>query len=712
MKTTTAERMRPGLGKRFPLSSWIIMLPGSIIIALLLELSLRRSIPATFSFIATNPLGFLLGCAVVALTLAIALMFRKRLFTLTLVGILWTAVGIANFLVMLHRTGQPLSAADLKVNTAAIMIAPVYYKWWQLVGLGLLIASVLTGLVLLAVKSPKYRRNLKRAFLRLAASALALCALLFICWEGGYVKRSLKPSLYRSYMDYGFAWCFAYSVFDTGIREPVDYSSTAVSDIGSGIDISVETTEEPPADHGFVEEFREFVRSGLFNQTPEIYSAEAVETIETLVRSREEHESSQPAPNFIFIQLESFFDPLTLTDFEIEGDPIPCFRSLSEKYTSGKLSVPTVSGGTANTEFEVLTGCNLDFFGAGEMPFYTVAKDNVCESLAADLKTRGLYSTLLHNYTGSFYGRNTVYSNLCFDRFVSVEYMNGYDVTQKGWAKDSILTKYILDSLSTTDERDFVYVVTVQSHGAYPALEGEAPRFNVTRAPGDSEKASMEYYLNQIYEVDGFIRDLTQALQSYEEPVMLVMYGDHLPGLGFEAENLADGDLYSTPYVIWTNYEAEKADADIEAYQLGAYALGLADVHSGVMVRFHQNRMGQPQYMEELEVLEYDIMYGKRYVYGGKELSRTSEMRYGIEPITIMSVYQQGENLFVSGSGFTADSVIYQQEKSLDTIFVNDTLLIAPGSSAADGPVQVCQIAADNAILSSAQLEEAGSPAQ
>ena len=228
-----------------------------------------------------------------------------------------------------------------------------------------------------------------------------------ICWEGGYVKRTLRPLIYRAYQDYGFAYCFAYSIFDNGMGEPEAYSPVAVSDIGTGIDIEVEPSEETekkPA--GFVEDFKEFVRYNLFSSEPESYTAEAVGTIKQLIKRPDGDNENADVPNYIFVQLESFFDPLTLTDFEIVGDPIPVFRGLMEKYTSGKLYVPTVSGGTANTEFEVLTGCNLDFFGVGEIPFYTVAKNGVIESLATDLKTLGLSTTMLHNYTGSFYDRN------------------------------------------------------------------------------------------------------------------------------------------------------------------------------------------------------------------------------------------------------------------------------------------------------------------
>ena len=52
------------------------------------------------------------------------------------------------------------------------------------------------------------------------------------------------------------------------------------------------------------------------------------------------------------------------------------------------LTVPVVGAGTANTEFEVLTGMSSRFFGPGEYPFQTCLKDQTVESVA--------YLSLIH----------------------------------------------------------------------------------------------------------------------------------------------------------------------------------------------------------------------------------------------------------------------------------------------------------------------------
>ena len=715
MKKDATYSMRPALGRKAPVSGLLISTAGSLLITLIIEALFRRSVVDVFMFIAGNPLAFMLDWLVVAFTFCAALAFRKKLFTMTLACVFWLGIGIANWLVMTHRTANPLSSADLQLNMAAILIAPVYYEWWEMMLGGILAVGLITGLVFLAVKAPRYRRETKPALWRLGVCAVLLAACLMTCVGKGYVTTSLRPSLYDAYTRNGFAYSFVYSFFDNGIRKPGEYSDEIVREIGDDIDINVETQEEAPEDGqpvdegesaGMLEHFRQFIASVSLSETPEGYTAEAVDTIRGLIAGGSTVDG-QELPNVIFVQLESFFDPTKLTSYEFDTDPIPNFRALTQTCSAGKLYVPVVAGGTANTEFEVLTGCDLDFFGAGEFPYYSVLKENVFESLATDLKARGFTATLLHDFTGSFYSRNVVYSNLCFDRFVSLEYMDGYDLTEHSWARDEILGKYISDSLTTTPGRDFLYAITVQTHGSYAAGKDFEPTVRVTKAPGDRQKSEMEFYLAQMHEVDAFIGELTEMLAEYPEDVMLVLYCDHLPGIEFDVEDLSDGELYATPYVIWTNFDMEKQDADVEAYQLGAYAMSRVNMDGGVMIRFHQSQHDKGDYLDNLLILQYDLMYGQRYAYGGRVLERSDEMTFGLAEITADSACCRDGSLFVYGRGFTPSSRIFIDGNRQDTIFVNSGILVVPDTELdGDETVSVGQVCADLTVLSETQVKE------
>ena len=209
-------------------------------------------------------------------------------------------------------------------------------------------------------------------------------------------------------------------------------------------------------------------------------------------------DSSTTTPNIIFVQLESFFDVNAINDITLAENPIPYFTKLYNENISGYLTVPTIGAGTINTEFEILTGMSMEYFGAGEYPYKTALKSSTCESVCYNLKKLGYTTSAIHNHQGSFYGRNTTYTHLGFDRFTSIEYMNGVEYTPKDWAKDRILTSQIKEILDSTKQHDFVFAVSVQGHGVYPG-DIEEDDFE-TVIPGNPEdpayESKIEYYIS------------------------------------------------------------------------------------------------------------------------------------------------------------------------------------------------------------------------
>ena len=183
----------------------------------------------------------------------------------------------------------------------------------------------------------------------------------------------------------------------------------------------------------------------------------------------EQKEDDTVKPNIIFLQLESFFDPELVNFLNISEDPIPYYRQLMKDYSSGYLRVPVVGAGTANTEFETISGMSLRYFGAGEYPYKSVLSEETCESAPYVLKNLGYATHAIHNNEANFYSRRSVFSRLGFDTFTSEEYMPDIsDVTATGWVKDHILTKEIIKTLDATDEPDYIYTISVQGHGDYP----------------------------------------------------------------------------------------------------------------------------------------------------------------------------------------------------------------------------------------------------
>ncbi|NLD11044.1 MAG: LTA synthase family protein, partial [Clostridiales bacterium] len=382
-------------------------------------------------------------------------------------------------------------------------------------------------------------------------------------------------------------------------------------------------------------------------------------------------------PNILFLQLESFVDPELFTDVKYSQDPIPYYRSLMKKYSSGSLTVPACGAGTANTEFEVMTGLSVKFFGPGEYPFKSVLKDKAAESVATDLKSIGYSTHAIHNHRALFYNRNTVFKNLGYDTFTSVEYMSDVQKTPKGWAKDTILTSQITDALKSTKTKDYIYTISVQGHGKYPSEKMIAnPKIKVTSAPDEETKNKYEYYVNQVYEMDKFVKKLTQTLSNYDEKVVLVMYGDHIPALDVTEDTYKAKNLYQTQYVIWSNYKMTKEDKDLYAYQLSADVLNRVGIHTGTTIKYHQDtNHSSKSYLKNLKLLGYDMLYGKDYIYGGSNPFKASKMKMGVKNIKIDKVVNVGGKYYIKGQNFTEYSKVTLDGKTLKTVYLSPNLL-------------------------------------
>ena len=117
------------------------------------------------------------------------------------------------------------------------------------------------------------------------------------------------------------------------------------------------------------------------------------------------------------------------------------------------------------------------------------------------------------------------------------------------------------------------------------------------RNPMDLKNA-FEYYISQLKETDDFLGELLAALQNYPEPVVLVIYGDHLPALDFQEEEFRSGSLLTTEYVIWSNdNRIAKENRNITAYQLSSYTLSRCGISSGLLTRFHQQHAQDEDYL-------------------------------------------------------------------------------------------------------------------
>jgi len=247
----------------------------------------------------------------------------------------------------------------------------------------------------------------------------------------------------------------------------------------------------------------------------------------------------------------------------------------------------------------------------------------------------------------------------------------------------------------------------VQGHGSYPTTQVLTdPAITVKNAATEEEKWQWEYYVNQVYEMDQFIGTFLKKMESYDEDVVVVIYGDHLPAItGISDDNLSGRTMYQTEYVMWSNFKMAKEDKDLATYQLSAYVLDRLDIHQGTLVTYHQKYRDSNTYMKDLEALEYDMLYGKRYIYNGTSPFKKVDMKMGVKDITVKKVIQIGDKYYIKGENFTPYSKINLDGKILKTIYLSPTVLglLEKVDASAVDRMKVSQVESNKEILSTSE---------
>lgn len=656
MKQKTKENLKSI--RSYMINNYLI----SVLLILVIEVLARHSLTDGIRFVWDHPFLTLLSAAILTAFYALALLVPKRNFVWLCITVVIVGLAVTNSILLCFRI-TPLAATDIALLTSVFEIMGIYLTVWQIILLVLLVLVVIAGLIYLGIRMKKQVYHPLLAVCNAVISILAVVLMIHIGDARGWLQTEFA-NLPDAYADNGFVYCFTRSLFDRGISKPDTYDEDTVDNILE--DMKKQTTNE-------VEE----------------------------------------KPNIIFIQLESFMDLKRMQGVTYSEEPTPVYSSLRKTCPGGFLKVPSVGAGTANTEFEILTGMTLDYFGAGEYPYKTVLQDETCESMAYNLRELGYRTGVLHNNTGSFYSRNKVFANLGFDYFVSSEYMENLSYNPIGWAKDKVLTGQIQHILKSTSEPDLIYTITVQDHGKYPTELLENPHIKVSGfAPEDEERQNaFTYYVNQCHETDAFLGSLIATLNAFEEPVVLVLYGDHLPNLDITEEELASGNLFQTEYVIWSNkkmledYELSKKNENLYAYQLSAHVLKLFGMNNGLLTKFHQMYHNYDNYKSNLKILQYDMLYGKKKVYDGLSPYEPTDLQMGFDPIRITDVSSVGGSVYVMGKNFTESSFVFIDGKKQDTVFLNEnTLMVSDKELEGGEEVYVAQLTDVSAQLSSTEV--------
>ncbi|MEI3174772.1 MAG: LTA synthase family protein [Lachnospiraceae bacterium] len=675
----------------------------------------RHSFLEACSFVVDRNLVFLYNSLIVFASLLLVYTVRRRALLRTVISVFWLFLGIINGCILAKRV-SPFSFTDLKMVGDLFTMQSNYFTAGEAILVIVGVSLVLLFLVVLWFKGPKFQGKTHRVFgLVMTAAVVMMIPTVTDAAVSNNILTNYFENLAQGYKDYGFVYSFSSSVLDRGMSTPSDYSEEAVDAVLAKIGVedtdtklaqaSAETEEnKASSDQGQTEERKTGTEASKTDASGLLIKGEMQaafvpeESVKTAAAREDGQADGQTEasvgdtgktqtgvtaghPNIICILLESFIDPELVNFLELSDEVVPNFHKLYQNYTSGYLEVPVVGAGTANTEFEILTGMGMQFFGLGEYPYKTILKQTNCESIASDLSEIGYGTHVVHNNGGNFYSRRNAFSMMGFDTFTSKEMMDIREYTPLGtWPKDEILIGEVEKALDyTPDQPDFVYTITVGSHGDYPQEKVlDDPEIQVSGVEDEGMHYAWEYYVNMVHETDKFIGDLIEMLSERDEPTIVVMFGDHLPTMGLEESDMKTGTLFKTQYATWNNFGLAKSDKSMTAYQLMADTLDSLDIHNGTMFRFQQNRYKyatEDEYQNAMELLQYDILYGDHYVYGGGNPYPASNLIMGTQDVVISQIMETDRYYYIIGENFTNWSRVFVNDTKVSTKYLSSRLL-------------------------------------
>jgi phosphoglycerol transferase MdoB-like AlkP superfamily enzyme len=313
-----------------------------------------------------------------------------------------------------------------------------------------------------------------------------------------------------------------------------------------------------------------------------------------------ENQSQSFKPDVIFLMSEAFWDITQIPSLKFDGeegigDPIPVFHSLEKTCPNGGFYADVYGGGTDTTEFGVLTGHSVANFNGDIASAYKFLIRKDTDSIVRTFEDNG-YSTLaMHPGYPWFYNRQNVYPWLGFDSFVDIGSFDESADVSGNYISDEAMTEKLIslyDENSGADMPFFCFTVSIQNHGPYDGgyMYGPIPK-NYLTSPEIALSIKSDYavsnYIRGLRDADTALWRLTDYLETVGRPVVLLFFGDHLPGLGsnFSAyKELGypigyDGGLdekanvYRGRYLIWANGPARDAWPEYETLKTEAGAM-------------------------------------------------------------------------------------------------------------------------------------------
>jgi len=340
-------------------------------------------------------------------------------------------------------------------------------------------------------------------------------------------------------------------------------------------------------------------------EKPYGYSRERAESILARYKS---NDTSKNTPHIIVIMDEAFSDLSVLGALPSGTNALPFFSTLSENTVKGYALSSVYGGNTATSEWEFLTGNTAAFLPIGAVAYQQYVK-GYSGSIISSLNSLSYTTVAMHPYKSYFWDRDRVYSVMGFDE-VYFEDDLSKDDRLRGFVTDKSLFGDIINRFEARGdgEKLFLFSITMQNHGDYK-WEGFETRYNTSHP-------ELNQYLELVRKTDDALYELTEYFKSTDEPVMILIFGDHQPSLNtsfydeiFNTTEPGFEDLmkkYIVPFAIWTNYSSE-SETDVKT--------GLNSLSA---LLFERAGITLPPYLAFLEDMKSEIPEMNSYGYYSK----------------------------------------------------------------------------------------------
>ena len=376
---------------------------------------------------------------------------------------------------------------------------------------------------------------------------------------------------------------------------------------------------------------------------PEGYSKEAVQKIvQKYQKIAEENNKnrkklSDEKVNVVYVMSESFIDPKLgkhLYDYG-NKEPIPYTQEIKKSQSSGWAASSEYGGGTANVEFEALTG--LSNFFLNSIPYTSIVPANKdTPSIVKNFNENGYKTIAMHPYNRNMYRREVVYPNLGFQEYKSADgFKNNSKIDNSKYISDESAFNEVLAELKNSQKPEFIHLVTMQNHMPYEENAYSEHNFSVNAKNGaNPENAkTVQAYLEGISRSDKAMKNFLSEIEKLNEKTIVVFWGDHWPGIYgemFEKE-LNKNDIRRTPLFVYSNFEKEKKDLGTSSLiynqilalnsfdsKLSAFQYLLSDLREKypTLTKQFVKTDEKSDILKDFEMIEYDILSGNKYSLG------------------------------------------------------------------------------------------------